>query len=344
MADDDLWHVRMAADDVKELTLEQLDDLFRLDLIEPSTLVWQPGMTEWLPLSVVAGLDDPQPEHVSIPVSAPPPAPSARVVPTATGWPPRVETTASSWPPVVTAAPARATSPAPAAPPAAWSSSQPRPAPISPFVSTVAEPVAAPAAASVAPPSVAPAPIVSEPLTSVPPVAAFSGLPARTERRAGSWIVLLAFAAGAAVTLYRNDLVHAAARSVGQEGAYLKLETALGGPSFGTPRAVEEMAAAAQALAPAEAPTLPAAAPAPAPSAEPSATSSAEPVKMAESSAEDAPHHGAPAATSRSPRRSAPSPRPARRHVAPPSHATPVFNAPKKKSKGSEFDPLNPSL
>jgi len=79
--DEDLWHVRIAPDEVKQLTLEQLDDLFRLEVIEADALVWQPGMTEWLPLSVVAGLDDEgsATDKVSIPVSAPPPPQSRQM-------------------------------------------------------------------------------------------------------------------------------------------------------------------------------------------------------------------------------------------------------------------------
>ena len=39
MSDDELWHVRISPDDVKQLTLEQLDDLFRLEVIEADTLL-----------------------------------------------------------------------------------------------------------------------------------------------------------------------------------------------------------------------------------------------------------------------------------------------------------------
>src|SRR6185295_454 len=85
MADDELWHVRMSPNEVKQLTLEQLDDLFRLDIIEADTLIWQPGMTEWLPLSVVAGLGEEDPEPVNIAVSRPPPN---RMAQTQTAWPP----------------------------------------------------------------------------------------------------------------------------------------------------------------------------------------------------------------------------------------------------------------
>src|SRR5262245_32285294 len=93
MADDELWHVRMSHNEVKQLTLEQLDDLFRLEVIEADTLIWQPGMTEWLPLSVVAGLEDEDPNPVNIPVSLPPPRPlprAATLAQTQTAWPPKL--------------------------------------------------------------------------------------------------------------------------------------------------------------------------------------------------------------------------------------------------------------
>src|SRR5215213_2016432 len=54
MSDDELWHVRVSADEVKQLTLEQIDDLYRLDVIDADTQLWQDGMAEWLPLRVVA--------------------------------------------------------------------------------------------------------------------------------------------------------------------------------------------------------------------------------------------------------------------------------------------------
>src|SRR5688572_7560768 len=102
---EELWHVRMGPTEVKQLTLEQLDDLFRLDVISADTQVWQEGMDEWLPLSVVAGLGDDEPP-ISIPVSAPPPRSAQRIAATtSTSWPPVVTpqraATASSWPPAV---------------------------------------------------------------------------------------------------------------------------------------------------------------------------------------------------------------------------------------------------
>jgi hypothetical protein len=248
--DEDLWHVAVAPGEVKILSLEQVDDLYRLEIIDDSTLVWQPGMSGWLPLSVVAGDDDDDEPATTLPVHSIPPPPSRLPAPP---------------PPSLRAAP-----PSRPAPP-------PRPTP----------PPSRPAPA----PSVRPAPVVTLPVPSRPPVAlattdafglvaqpaplsrppvrieplvptlrplAFdptpSFQPAPRARSGGGSLIFLAALAGLVVTLYRNDVLRSAARSAGVESTYLKLEGALGGPSFGTPRAVEELrpsvtAAAATSLA-----------------------------------------------------------------------------------------------
>jgi hypothetical protein len=42
-SEEDRWHVRFAPGEVKLLTLEQIDDLFRLDMIDADTLLRQDG-------------------------------------------------------------------------------------------------------------------------------------------------------------------------------------------------------------------------------------------------------------------------------------------------------------
>jgi hypothetical protein len=66
----------------------------------------------------------------------------------------------------------------------------------------------------------------------------------------------LAALAGLVVTLYRNDVLHSAARSAGLESTYLKLEGALGGPSFGTPRAIEDLRPSSATAAAATSPSV----------------------------------------------------------------------------------------
>jgi hypothetical protein len=54
---EEIWHVAVSWDDIKLMTLDQLDDAFRLDVIAADTPVWKEGMSDWQPLSVVAGMD-----------------------------------------------------------------------------------------------------------------------------------------------------------------------------------------------------------------------------------------------------------------------------------------------
>src|SRR5450432_1955772 len=86
------WHVAVGPDDVKVVSLEQLDDMFRLSLVDSETKVWQPGMSEWVALGVVAGLDDkpapPKRTHPKPPSprSAPPAPQRASVAPVSTSF------------------------------------------------------------------------------------------------------------------------------------------------------------------------------------------------------------------------------------------------------------------
>jgi hypothetical protein len=99
--------------------------------------------------------------------------------------------------------------------------------------------------------------------------------------------------AGVGVTLYRNDVLRQAAVSYGQEKTYLKVEAALGGPGFGTPRAVQLAAptslngAAAEAAAQMIAP--PATRHAESPSQVPEPTRPAEPTTNSAAAASPAP-------------------------------------------------------
>ncbi|MEO7033825.1 MAG: DUF4339 domain-containing protein, partial [Polyangiaceae bacterium] len=108
--DGDKWHVAVAPDDVKVVSLEQLDDLFRLSIVDAETKVWQEGMTEWLPLRVIAGIDDDAPEPQEPQRTRPrPPAPrSAEPAPRSAPPPPRsaAPTPRSAPPPPRSAAPA----------------------------------------------------------------------------------------------------------------------------------------------------------------------------------------------------------------------------------------------
>jgi hypothetical protein len=154
--------------------------------------------------------------------------------------------------------------------------------------------------------------------------------------------IVLAAIVGLTITLYRNEVLYAGARTVGQEAAYLKLEQALGGPGFGTPRAVAPMAKAAAALdelAPLPAPTSTSKSDSSTSSVSDSSGSKPAPKSTATSvSISDLKKVAAPAPQPQA------APRPAARPEA--DTPNPVFKQPKgaKKAKGNEFDPLNPNL
>ena len=204
----------MAAGEVKVLTLEQIDDLFRIEIIDGDTLVRQDGTEQWLPLRVVAGLDD----EASEPAAAAP-APAVRSAP----------------PPPVRSAPPPSVRSAPPPPPA------PLPAPTTaPFTHSPSF-VPPPAMARSMPPS-APPPPVAPPIIPRPAPLPFTP-PAVLPRASRVEPLLIGLAAllGVVLTLQRNGVVATLAASAGQTAAYIKLEKALGGPAPGTPRAVEAL-------------------------------------------------------------------------------------------------------
>jgi len=57
-ASEDVWFVAVASDDIKQMTIDQLDESFRLGIISAQTAVWTEGMENWAPLGEVANLDD----------------------------------------------------------------------------------------------------------------------------------------------------------------------------------------------------------------------------------------------------------------------------------------------
>lgn len=81
-ADNEIWHVLIASDDMKRMNVEQLDDAFRLSLVDASTMVWKAGMKTWQRLGAVAGLDEAEPVALVTRRAPPaPPRPIARPAP-----------------------------------------------------------------------------------------------------------------------------------------------------------------------------------------------------------------------------------------------------------------------
>jgi hypothetical protein len=59
------WFVAFGPNDVRTLSLDQLDDAYRLDVINDETLVCSTTMNKWVPLGVVVGSDAPAPALTS---------------------------------------------------------------------------------------------------------------------------------------------------------------------------------------------------------------------------------------------------------------------------------------
>src|SRR3954469_7977530 len=85
IADDDKGHVQIAPDEVKIVSLEQLDDLFRLSIVDSETQVWQTGMAAWQPLRGLAGLGE---ETAPQPKRGPPKPPTRAASPSVRPAPP----------------------------------------------------------------------------------------------------------------------------------------------------------------------------------------------------------------------------------------------------------------
>lgn len=54
---EEVWFVAVSSDDIKQMTVDQLDEAFRLGIINGETAVWTEGMEAWAPLGQVADLD-----------------------------------------------------------------------------------------------------------------------------------------------------------------------------------------------------------------------------------------------------------------------------------------------
>ena len=110
--EEEKWHVALAPGEVKVVSLEQLDDLFRLSIVDAETKVWQNGMSEWQPLRVIAGIDD-EPALAEPPKRTHPKPPSPRSAPPV---PPRPVASAAVYAAPISLAPAPISFAAPVTP------------------------------------------------------------------------------------------------------------------------------------------------------------------------------------------------------------------------------------
>lgn len=207
-APEEPFSVLMDDRSISKVYLDELADLYRLGIISGENLVWQKGMTGWEKLSELADLDEEELESAELQTN-----------PFATRSVEQERATTRMNPrPAVLVEQEAPTLQRNAIPP------QPsnRPVPV------------------VSPSSMSPYPLGQ----STAPVAyAYAEAPA--EERKG-FAEKFFFRAGLAATvllaLLRNDVLYSAATVAKKEADYLRTEAnALGGPSFGTVRAVEEL-------------------------------------------------------------------------------------------------------
>ena len=60
----DSYYVSFGDNDVRLLSVDQLDKFYDLEVIDDGTLVWQPGFAEWIPLAVLIGEPDAPPVSI----------------------------------------------------------------------------------------------------------------------------------------------------------------------------------------------------------------------------------------------------------------------------------------
>lgn len=206
---EEMWHIQIEPGEIKTVTLEQMDDMYRLELISASTLVWQPGMPKALPLSVIAGIEDDEDDDVLEiePELIPEPA---------------YPVAAATYPPIA-------------------ASAYPVPEPVMAARQPTITPPPASTNVSASAPSAPglPAPDFYSPESLRPITMSHIPDPGLRPSGMGGRIVMgIAIAAGVLITLHRNDLLRPMATSAGSEGTYGKIEAALGSPGFGTTQSV----------------------------------------------------------------------------------------------------------
>jgi hypothetical protein len=190
-ADQEIWHVLVASDDMKRMNVEQLDDAFRLDVVDASTLVWKTGMNTWRRLGSLAGLDEEQ-ETVTKQMTA--------------------ETLAKLMPPP----------PPPPPRPRSLAPSPPRPAPVAAFQTQqfAAPLVASPMYVPQMPQLYAPDPYaLPKRRAKVPSEVDFRRKPGGV--RLGRWLVGFLLLTVGVLACYRQNLLREGARRIGIENKYL---------------------------------------------------------------------------------------------------------------------------
>ena len=201
-ADPEIWHVLIASDDMKRMNVDQLDDAFRLSLVDTSTLVWKAGMKQWQRLGSVADIEEEPEESITrmAPLRSappPPPRPLARPAPKPPSRAPNPFMQASF-------------APSPFAQPA--------------FHTAVTPVFASPLVAPVYTPQLtAPDPyVLPKRRVAIPSEVDFRRSSGGV--RWGRWLVALLLLTGGVLGAYRQNLLREGARRMGIENKYLYSE------------------------------------------------------------------------------------------------------------------------
>jgi len=257
----DSYYVSFGENDVRLLSLDQLDKFYDLEVIDDATLVWQPGFAEWVPLAVLIGEADAPPVsiHPSLgprqtAAHAPSGAPRAPSAPAPASAPPMRAPTQPMF-----SAPAPLGYSAPAAqgfgasaPGSAPGSMRPAPPSARPPASVLPAPTPLPAPSSrpapLSSPSSRPAPLSSAPLSSQPyslgpssfQAAAALTLsapppPAKASPWFGRGLLAACFLVGLFV-VQRNGVMMQIAEGAGQSQSWHKVEASMGGTGLDTPQ------------------------------------------------------------------------------------------------------------
>lgn len=249
---DEPFHVLFGPGNVRVLTLDELNDFYRYEVIDESTLIWQKGMSEWQTLGRAAGIDEAVlPFHAAASSAAP----QHQAVGTGAVTAARANAvdqygvTVAAAPSAANAVSVPARSVAPMAP-SARAGSAASPVMQATLQAPAASPLShAPGRATLPVQGITrPAPAVqvtpSSPFSTRPVSLSIEPYANAAPPRASRWLVRLAVAAGVILAILRNDVVHAALEKSPLLAQYEQAERSiLGGPAFGTTRSVDQLVA-----------------------------------------------------------------------------------------------------
>jgi hypothetical protein len=228
-SDDEIWNVQLSDGEVRSVSLDKLNDLYRFSLIDDNAFVWQPGMQNWTRLSTLLGVDAPEPDEPYFVVMSPGNVKQATLEQLDDFYRHGViEDGTLIWQNGMTEWRRLGSL-------AGVDTEVSQPSPVAPMPASVST------LAAVPPKTSRPAFVIP----SAPPLALTIEPSEHRPNPAGRWFFRSAILAGVVMALIRNDLVFSVASKSRFADDYVRLERSLfGGPLFGTERSVERLVAA----------------------------------------------------------------------------------------------------